>query len=71
MVKAQTITPMSSPKGRAGRTADPLLITLRQSPTDGSWRASTPSPFPESATNPEGAYKALQRLARAIFPEQR
>ena len=50
------------------KVADPMLITLRQAP-DGSWRASTPSPFPESATNPEGAYKALQKLARAIFPK--
>ena len=52
------------------KVADPMLITLRHAP-DGSWRASTPSHFPESATDPEGAYKALQRLARAIFPEQR
>ena len=51
------------------KVADPMLITLRQAP-DGSWRASTPSPFPESATDPEGAYKALQKLARAIFPEE-
>ena len=47
-----------------------LLITLRQAP-DGSWRASTPSPFPESAHNPEGAREALHGLAEAIFPEQR
>ena len=60
----------TAPTATTAAARDSLLITLRQAP-DGSWRASTPSPFPESATNPEGAYKALQRLARAIFPEQR
>ena len=58
----------TTPNATTAAACYPLLITLRQAP-DGSWRASTPSPFPESATDPEGAYKALQKLARATFPK--